>query len=152
MSGKKYRQGVFALIIDSDDNILLIQKSTYDAGQWTLIGGGRQEGETKQANLFREINEETRLEADNFIMLGESSSSHKYDYPRQLAMKLHGGKYVGQSYSIFALKLKSPKSLMKFNESEISKSKWVPIRELDKYLNFPGQYRNIIRAVDEFVK
>jgi 8-oxo-dGTP pyrophosphatase MutT (NUDIX family) len=146
---KVYRQGVFGIIIDDRNHALLIQKPGYRSNEWTVVGGGANESEPRRANLLREVREETGLESKDLEIIGGGKVYHKYDYPPEVANELHGGKYKGQNYSIFVLRLKATKRPIIFNKSEISRSEWAPINSLEKYLIFPGQYKAMKRAIDE---
>lgn len=149
MKIKKYRNGVFALIRDADNNFLVIQKPSYNDTDWALIGGGTEDDEDLYDALLREIEEETSLTSDEFEVLGKASSPYSYDYPEDLAKKLHGGKYTGQSYDIFLVALSSNSPELEFDPREIARHKWIEEDALKSHLNFPGQYEAISRALDE---
>lgn len=56
-----FKVGVFAIITDVEDRILLCHRTDHDL--WNLPGGGMEEGETPWEALIREVQEETGLEA-----------------------------------------------------------------------------------------
>jgi len=44
MNNFPYRQGIHAIVLDKDNNILLVQKQGYGENQWDFPGGGVDEG------------------------------------------------------------------------------------------------------------
>lgn len=92
----------------------MIQKNIYRDNEWTFIGGGREEGESLKENLFKEIEEETELNKNNFELLKISNKKIEYDYPKELAKKVHNSKYRGQSYNQALVKFKGDKKNQDF--------------------------------------
>lgn len=150
-SDKPYRKGVNAIVIDKDNNFLLVQKCKYKDNEWNVLGGGRDEGETREQNLFRELNEEIGAEKDDFKIIGASNYQIKYDYPADTASKIHGGKYRGQSYEQIVLRFVGSKDNLKFNPEEFKKHKWVKLDRLKEHLIFPSQYSDHKKAIVEFL-
>lgn len=146
---KLYRKGVFAVILDETDNALIIQKPSYRPADWTLIGGGREENESAIDNLYREVFEETGAIKEQLEVVGKAQTLHSYDYPMMLKAKIHDGKYDGQSYDIFVVRFKGDKRDLRFAKEEVNLAKWVTIRELQDYLHFPDQLKNISKAISE---
>lgn len=64
------KENALAVIINNDKQILLLKRSPdeeyWGAGQWALVGGGVEEGETPIAACQREIWEETKLKINKF--------------------------------------------------------------------------------------
>ena len=141
-SGKPYRKGVNAIIIDKNNKFLIIQKHIYRHNEWNFPGGGREKGETLEQNLFREIKEELGVDRVDFEVVGISHHGMEYDYPAELALKINEGKYRGQSYDQVALKFIGKKKKLIFNPKEFKAHMWVKLDELAKYLINPGQYQN----------
>jgi len=146
---KPYRQGVNAIIIDKDNKFLLIQKEIYKDNEWNFPGGGREEGETLEQNLFRELKEEIKADAYDFEIIGVSSHKTKYDYPPKLAAKMHGGKYRGQSFDQIAMKFIGDKEKLFFSPKELKAHKWVRVDELVNCLINPNQYQTYKEIIDE---
>lgn len=150
-SDKPYRKGVNAIIIDKDNNFLVIQKNLYRENEWNFSGGGRKEGETLEENLFRELKEEINANARDFEIIGISSHKTKYDYPPELALKINGGKYRGQSFEQVALRFIGNKKKLVFAPKELRTHKWARADELVNCLVFPNQYQDYKKIIDELL-
>lgn len=148
---KPYRQGVNAIVINKDNNFLLVQKNGWRDNEWTVLGGGKEENETPEENLFRELKEEIRANKEDLKIIGLSSHKIEYAYPMELSLKINGGKYRGQSYRQFVLIFTGDKSKLVFCPKEFSNHKWVRADELRKYLVLPNQYENHKKAIDEIL-
>ena|SRR3989344_5938090 len=148
---KPYRQGVNAIIVDKDNNFLLVQKNAWKDNELTIPGGGRDNDETPEDNLFRELAEEIGAEKKDLNILGISSHNIEYDYPVQLSLKVNGGKYRGQSYKQFVVRFIGDKDKLIFTPEEFRGHKWVRADELHKYLVLPNQYKNHKKAIDEIL-
>lgn len=150
-TSKPYRIGVIAIILDRDNNFLLIQKNSYKENEWNFLGGGREDGETLEQNLFREIKEEIGLNELDIEVVGISNHKIEYDYPPELAIKINGNKYRGQSYDQAILRFTGNKEDLNFTPEEFSEHIWVSARELSTHLVFPNQYQNHKVAIDEIL-
>lgn len=148
---KPYRQGVNAIILDKDNNFLLVQKNAWKDNELTIPGGGRDDNETPEENLFRELAEEIGAEKKDLSILGISSYDIKYDYPVELSLKINGGKYMGQSYKQFVIRFIGDKSKLIFSPEEFRGHKWVRADELHKYLVLPNQYETHKKAINEIL-
>jgi len=60
-SGLPQRQNVRAAVVDGDDRILLLRYGDDYGNWWVTPGGGREEGETDEQTLRRELEEEIGL-------------------------------------------------------------------------------------------
>ena len=145
---KPYRKGFNAIIIDKNNKFLLVQKNAYKENEWNFLGGGREEGETLEQNLFRELKEELGADSTDFEMIGTSSHKIEYDYPPELAPKINGGKYRGQSYEQVILRFIGDKEKLVFTRDEFKDHTWVEASELIRHFVFPNQYENHKKAID----
>lgn len=148
---KPYRKGVNAIIIDKDNKFLLIQKKIYKENEWNFPGGGRENGEILEQNLFRELKEEINADARDFERVGTSSYKTKYDYPPELALKIHGGKYRGQAFEQVVLRFIGDKKKLVFNPKEFTAYQWVKANELVSCLVNPHQYQDYKKVIDELL-
>ena len=131
-SSKPYRKGVNAIVIDMDNNFLLIQKNGYKDSEWNFLGGGREESETLEQNLFREIKEEIGSERSDFEIIGTSTHKIEYDYPPDTVLKVHGGKYRGQSCDQVVLRFIGNR-IKWFHYKRFRGHKWVKAEDLAKH-------------------
>lgn len=148
---KPYRKGANAIIIDTDNNFLLVQKNGWEDNEWTFPGGGREDHETPEENLFRELDEEIGAHKDDLQIVGLSSHNLEYDYPIELSLKINGGIYRGQSYRQFVLRFIGDKTKLSFSRKEFRNHKWVTAGDLVRYLVLPHQYHNHKKAIDEIL-
>lgn len=135
---RPYRQGVNVFVVDKDGLFLIVQKTSYKDNEWNILGGGREDGEDLEGNLFRELQEETGLHKDAFKLLGVSKYKIEYDYPKDLSGKVSEGKYRGQSYDQAVVEFTGNKPEIQFN-NEFKAHRWVKGAELGDYLIFPSQ-------------
>lgn len=67
--------GIFGLIFDEQDRVLLCHRRDYDL--WNLPGGGLEDGETPWNGLIREVKEETGLDVEIENLAGVYSKTDK---------------------------------------------------------------------------
>lgn len=82
--------GVFALILDDKDRVLLSQRR--DNGLWNLPGGTLEIGETIDQCLVREVKEETGLKVDVISPVGIYSKKRVNDLVMVFECEIIGGK------------------------------------------------------------
>lgn len=145
-----YRKGVYAIIFDAEDQLLVVQKNAYKKDQWTFPGGGREEGESIEENLFRELMEELDVSESSFELIGISNRQLTYRYPKDVAKKIHGGKYVGQKQDQAVLRYIGDKEKITITEEEFKDHQWIPAYDLANHIVFLGQYQNHKKAIEEF--
>ena len=63
------------VLVVHEGKILLV-KSWYGSGEWTLPGGGIKRGETPLQTAKRELSEETGLKPKNIKSLGQATQTH----------------------------------------------------------------------------
>lgn len=148
---KPYRKGVINIVIDTDNNFLIVQKNKYKDDEWVFLGGGREDNETLEQNIYREIKEEIGADESDFELVGISAHKIEYDYPEDTVMKIHNGKYRGQSYEQVVVKFLGDKNNLVFTPIEFKNHKWVKAKDLQKHLIFPNQYENNIKAINELL-
>ncbi len=84
-----FRIGVFALIFDDQDRILLGHRRDID--WWNLPGGGMEAGETVDEALRREVREETGLEVEVEQLVGVYSKPQKQEVVLTFRCQVIGG-------------------------------------------------------------
>jgi putative (di)nucleoside polyphosphate hydrolase len=147
MEEKRYRKGIIAIILNDKNQFLLVQLNSYKENEWNFVGGGRDVGETAEANLYREIKEELNVSRENIQILGMSSNPLKYDFPEPTIKD--GILYHGQIKDQFVVRVTGDLKDLHIQPEEIRQMKWVDFSELPKYLIFQNQYENAIEVLKE---
>jgi 8-oxo-dGTP diphosphatase len=84
-----FRIGVFALIFDEDQRVLLARRRDID--WWNLPGGGVEHGETVEQAVRREVREETGLEVEVNYLVGVYSKPQKQEVVLTFNCRTVGG-------------------------------------------------------------
>src|SRR5215470_4743659 len=84
-----FRIGVFALIFDDREHVLLSLRRDID--WWNLPGGGMEAGETVDEALRREVREETGLEVEVGQQVGVYSKPQKQEVVLTFRCRISGG-------------------------------------------------------------
>ena len=146
-----YRKGANAVVIDSNKNILIVQKPGYKDDEWDFPGGGVEEGETYEQAVMRELNEE--LGTNKLRLIAESSILSRFDWSMDVILsrnEKYGELKRGQEKRQFLVEFTGLPSDLKIEESEIKKHLWVRASDLGKYLVFDGQYQNALKVIQDF--
>src|SRR5260370_5791452 len=85
----QFRIGVFALIFDEDQRVLLAHRRDID--WWNLPGGGMEHGETVEGAVRREVREETGLEVEVKYLVGVYSKPQKQEVVLTFSCRATGG-------------------------------------------------------------
>jgi len=100
-----YRIGAKAILLDSDNNILLIQEAPYKENEWSFPGGGAEDDETPKQTILRELQEELGIK--DVTLLFKSAHTIKYDWPEEhieTMYKATGKRYKGQEKYQFVVR------------------------------------------------
>ena len=84
-----FRIGLFALIFDDEERVLLGHRRDID--WWNLPGGGMEAGETVDEALCREVREETGLEVEVEQLAGVYSKPQKQEVVLTFRCRTIGG-------------------------------------------------------------
>ncbi len=84
-----FRIGLFALIFDHEERVLLGHRRDID--WWNLPGGGMEAGETVDEALRREVHEETGLEVEVEQLVGVYSKPQKQEVVLTFRCRITGG-------------------------------------------------------------
>lgn len=85
-----FKIGVFAIIFDSHNNVLLCHRLDYDL--WNLPGGGLEDGESPWEGVIREVKEEVDLEVEVERLAGVYYKLDKNEIVFSFECKIIGGK------------------------------------------------------------
>ena len=143
MNDCPYRKGVNAVVIDSNNKFLIVQKKNYGDNQWDFPGGGLDDNEKLETGILRELKEE--LGSDDFVIVSQSPINIKFEWPQEAieaGYRKHGKHWRGQEKYQFIIKFTGVTSDFKLQEDEIKRIKWVKYSELKDHLVFEGQWEN----------
>jgi len=87
---QKFTIGVFGIIKDGKNRVLLCLRNDYDL--WNLPGGGLEKGETPWEGVVREIKEETGLNIKILRLIGVYSKPDKNEIVFSFECKIISGK------------------------------------------------------------
>jgi len=124
-----YRPCVGILLLDSDGAIFVGERID-TPGAWQMPQGGIDKGETATEAVFRELKEETGIEAAK--LLGISDTWRSYDLPSALAAKAWGGRFRGQAQLWSALRFTGTQEDIDIQteHAEFSQWKWTDPKTL----------------------
>ena len=89
------------MLINQDNLVLVAQRIDQAAEAWQMPQGGVDDGEMPQQAAIRELNEE--IGTENVKIIGETKEWISYDLPQDLANKIWGGRFRGQTQKWFAM-------------------------------------------------
>ena len=101
MNTLPYRPAAAVMLLNADNKVFVAQRidSTIDA--WQMPQGGLDPGEDAQAGALRELEEETGIGPHLVEIVARATRELLYDLPPELAGRLWGGKYRGQTQAWF---------------------------------------------------
>jgi 8-oxo-dGTP diphosphatase len=123
---------VAAIIVRDDGRILMTQRfdDAHLGGLWEFPGGKREDGETPEAALCRELREELRIE----VSVGGEVLRVTHDYP---ARSGHPAKSVALSFHRAEIVAGEPEAI------EVQAIRWVTPEEL-RQLDLPEADRPVV--------
>lgn len=118
--GLKLRQKVRAVVVNDIGEFLLVRPHGYRECEWTLAGGGVEQGETVHQAMRREIAEElgVALEED----LEQLPVDNRFVYTAEHKAK-RGLDHDGQDAAMFVVKLPKDVALV-LQAEEIAEARW----------------------------
>lgn len=151
ISSMPYRQGANAMVLNSEGEIFIVQKTSYKDSEWDLPGGGLEDDELPSEGVLRELEEE--LGSKDFEVLAQSKSINQFEWPLEVIERGYSKRnkwYRGQQKHQFLVKFSGNKNDIKLQEEEIKKAKWVKPADLLAHFVFPGQAENAKSLIVEF--
>lgn len=122
MAKKKYRQGVAAIVLNNNDEVLIGQRRT-DPTHYQFPQGGIKKGESAEDALRRELREE--IGTEQVDILHKLTDKTGYVWPKYLRKK---SKFDGQQHQWFVVRLQETAKLSP--SKEFSAFRWVAFDEI----------------------
>ncbi len=119
-NGLILRQKVRAIVINGNGEILLVRPHGYADGEWTLAGGGVEQGESAHQAMCREIAEE--LGILRTAELRELAVSNRYIYSDEYREK-RALDHDGQNAIMFLARVETGTPL-RLQAEEIAEARW----------------------------
>ena len=131
-----FRANVGIVLMHADGRLFLGRRS--GGRGWQFPQGGMRDGEAAEESLFRELQEETGLQAADVRLLGQTRHWLRYRLPKRFVRQAQRPLCVGQKQRWFLLQLQSAESAIRFDRTdqpaEFDRWRWVdfwqPVREV----------------------
>lgn len=148
-----YRPCVGLMLVNGEGKVFVGKRIDIKEGDsWQMPQGGIDKGEDARAAAFRELGEETGIDATLVTLLAAAKEEQFYDLPDDVAGKLWGGRYKGQRQTWVLMRFTGSDADVRLDAHdppEFLDWKWVePDDLIDLIVPFK---RRVYRAVlDEF--
>ncbi len=142
----KTRRGIFAVVLDNKNNVLVMRRILNWKG-WELPKGGL-DGHTEREALAEELWEELGLRKKDYEVVGKTNvfTGHKYPAAYVKKWKVSGAKFRG-----YVVKSKKKHISFKNNpEKEHDAYKWVSLAKALKLLTFANQRIALRKIANQF--
>lgn len=118
--GLKFRQKVRAVVVNDSGKFLLVRPHGYTEGQWTLAGGGVEDGESALQAMRREIAEELGVVLEE--ELEQLPVGNRFVYAAEYKAK-RTLDHDGQDAAMFIVRLPDDATLA-LQVEEIAEARW----------------------------
>jgi len=129
-----YRRGVGIMLFNQAGLVFVAQRLDSSEGAWQMPQGGIEAGETPAEAAMREMAEEIGTGAAEII--AETAGWYDYDFPPELAGRLWGGRYRGQTQKWFACRFLAGDDVIDLDTEhpEFRAWKWAEIDHLSRLI------------------
>ncbi len=145
-----YRPNIGIILLNAEDKVFWAKRIGQPS--WQFPQGGMQEGEDVEQAMYRELREETGLNAEDVEILYVTERWLRYKLPRKLVRKNSNVDFVGQTQKWFFLRLIAKPEKINLSRSMTPEfdswswvSYWYPLRYVVSFKR--GVYR---KAMLEF--
>lgn len=123
--GLKLRQKVRAVVVNDAGEFLLVRPHGYREREWTLAGGGVEDGETVHQAMRREIAEELGVALEEDVK--QLPVGNRFIYSSEHKTK-RGLDHDGQEATMFVVRLPRDTRLI-LQAEEIAEARWFALNE-----------------------
>lgn len=141
-----YRKGVAAIILNSKNQILLVNLTTFDQNSFSIPGGGSNIKESHKDTIKRELFEELGIKSNQIDIIKKSKNLYRFKF--KSAIKKDQVEYIGQEKVCFLIKFKGNDRDIIIAKDEVRGYVWSDYKNLDKYLLFSEQ----LDTIQSFIK
>lgn len=110
-----YRPNVGIIVANDQGQVLWARRIGQDA--WQFPQGGMKVGESPEAALYRELEEEIGLQPEHVRILATTRGWLRYKLPKRL-LRSNNSAFVGQKQKWFLLQMQAPDSAVTFDASD----------------------------------
>ncbi|WP_324262317.1 NUDIX hydrolase [Altererythrobacter sp. H2] len=123
--GLKLRQKVRAIVVSNSGQFLLVRPHGYEDGEWTLAGGGVEQGETPHQAMRREISEELGVTLEEALEALPVSNRFIYEPTYKTSRNLD---HDGQHATMFIVRLPRDTPL-RLQAEEVVDARWFSLEK-----------------------
>ena len=134
-----FRKGVSALIMNTNHEFLLVNLKSFETKFYAIPGGGKENEETLEDAVYREIKEELNISKESLSLVGFCKDSIKLIFKTNKLLR-DGIEYDGMERFFFGFKFTGNSDEIKPQPEEIRSYKWVAYANLKDHLLFDNQF------------
>lgn len=140
------------IIVSNQQGQVLWARRVGGMDAWQFPQGGIQSGETPEQALYRELNEEVGLNADDVRIIDSTHGWLRYKLPRNMVRDHKTPVCIGQKQKWYLLELLSSENQIRFDQShpaEFDQWQWVSYwYPLDQVISFKREvYRRALKSL-----
>ncbi len=143
---RTFRKGVAALILNSENELLLVNLESFATHFFAIPGGGIEKQETLEEAVYREIEEELGIDESLLRLVGKNDVPLRFTFTTK---KLHrdGVDYDGSERYFFGFRFLGDSTNIRPQEGEVRSYKWASFEELKEYLLFENQLTETMEQI-----
>ncbi len=138
--GLRFRRKVRAVVLNENDEILLVRPHGYREGEWTLAGGGVEDGESPVEAMRRELAEELGVGLEAEII--ELPVTNRFIYSAEHKEK-RDLDHDGQDAVMFVCRI-GKNTRLNLQAEEVADAHWFAANDAEQAFPVPKQ-RDIFR-------
>lgn len=144
----RFRKGSAALVVNSKNELLLVNLRSFEDKYFTVAGGGQNSGESLLETAYRELKEELNISKEDLEFVGECNKPIAF-YFNEMTIK-EGIEYSGSEKFYFGFRFIGDEKMIIPNPREVRSYKWVTYGELKNHLLFGSSHlSDTLERIDE---